>query len=212
MKRDFLRILILGAWVALVVLLLFNNTVFAASYNFCIEFPVLAPLLLVFSQLLLSVFALPCSPITIVAGMLWGVPLAFCYSVIATTVASSFTFFLGRNLLQKKIHSIIPRAHFDSVYTLIERHTWKASTIAHINPLFPGSSLGYIFGSSNVDFRPFVVGVLFGTTPLQLILVIAGDQVVNRSLVYVFVGILLLGFVGALMAMIRKKVRKNKKS
>ena len=43
--------------------------------------------------------------------------------------------------------------------------------IAHANPVFPGASLGYAFGLSNVSVRSFAFGALVGTLPLQLMMV-----------------------------------------
>lgn len=54
--------------------------------------------------------------------------------------------------------------------------------VAHANPIFPGSSLGYIFGLSDVTFSSFVVGAIMGTLPLQLVLVGIGHMSVETVL------------------------------
>jgi uncharacterized membrane protein YdjX (TVP38/TMEM64 family) len=47
--------------------------------------------------------------------------------------------------------------------------------IAHANPVFPGSSLGYVFGMSEVPVWSYIFGALLGTLPLQLMMVGVGD-------------------------------------
>ena len=64
----------------------------------------------------------------------------------------------------------------EKIQNLIYKFGWKSSFIAHCNPLFPGSSLGYIFGASNITFFSFVIGASLGTIPLQIIGVVIGNN------------------------------------
>ena len=62
--------------------------------------------------------------------------------------------------------------------------------IAHANPLFPGSSLGYIFGLSKVGYGNFLFGLIIGTLPLQILAVSFGyfsNRVINLSVDYVVI-------------------------
>jgi uncharacterized membrane protein YdjX (TVP38/TMEM64 family) len=45
---------------------------------------------------------------------------------------------------------------FYKIFDLILKYGWKSSFIAHINPLLPGSSIGFIFGASSLNFRSFM--------------------------------------------------------
>jgi hypothetical protein len=42
--------------------------------------------------------------------------------------------------------------------------------------LFLGSSLGYLFGYLNVGFTNFIIGALLGGLPLQILMIIIGDN------------------------------------
>ena len=97
--------------------------------------------------------------------------------MLSTIISSIFTFFLGRYLIAKIIKDQDIFNFWKKITNIINRYNWKASIIAHINPLFPGSSLGYLFGASKISFKSFLVGCFIGTIPLQLIAVFLGSSV-----------------------------------
>lgn len=167
-------------WLFLFYQLLFNPNVREPLYNFCIGHPFLAPLLLVIMQLFLATFGLPCSPLSILAGVLWGLYFGILYSTLATVISSIWTFFIGRHFLIDWIKINSAAGWWLRISRLIERYNWKASMMAHANPIFPGSSLGYIFGASTIAFKPFLFGVVMGTMPLQFLTVILGSIVGNN--------------------------------
>lgn len=162
-----LKILFLVFWLLLFFYIIFDNTVRDALYDFCDSNPVWAPLFLIIAQLLLASFGLPCSPLTLVAGVLWGPMLGLAYSVVATIIASFWTFLLGRHFLRGWISDKESGAWSNKIALLIDKHQWKASIIAYANPVFPGSSLGYLFGLSNISAKVFLIGAFVGTLPLQ---------------------------------------------
>ncbi|MDC1026660.1 VTT domain-containing protein [Candidatus Thioglobus sp.] len=141
-------------------------------------------------QIVLASFILPCSVIAVLAGILWGVEIGIVYSLLATICASSWTFVVGRFLIKDWNSSINIFSWSASVVNLINSHNWKASMIAHANPLFPGSSLGYIFGLSKVGYGNFLFGLIIGTLPLQILVVTFGyfsNRVINLSVDYVII-------------------------
>ncbi len=143
MNSDLKKIIFSIVWIALFLGILFDLDIRNRLLVSLTNHPVLAPFALVASQVLLASFVLPCSPLTALAGILWGFEFGIFYSTIATIISSLWTFL----------------------------YRWKASMIAHANPVFPGASLGYAFGLSNVSVRSFAFGALVGTLPLQLMMV-----------------------------------------
>jgi uncharacterized membrane protein YdjX (TVP38/TMEM64 family) len=170
MKGRLLKLLGAGTWFALFFLLLFDRRVQADILAFCGHDPWLAPVMLCVLQVIFASLALPCSPIAAMAGMLWGIGLGFFYSCLATVVASAWTFLLGRYLLRGWVAKQRLPKTLNSVTSLIERHGWKSVAMAYANPLFPGSSLGYVFGASAISFPAFIAGALLGNLLPQLIL------------------------------------------
>lgn len=167
---------ITALWFAIFSTLVFNQDIRSYLHAFLLHYPGLAPLLLIVCQIVFASFVLPCSLLTVLAGLLWGFDVAIVYSVIATIAGSLWTFALSRWVLKKWVlpqwvSLQIPSRAFQQINELITRYTWRASAIAHANPAFPGSSLGYAFGFTDVSLVSYAVGAVLGVLPLQVLLV-----------------------------------------
>ena len=140
--------------------------------------PSLSPILIIIGQVIFSIFILPCSIFSLLSGMVWGFELGTIYSLMGTLISSSVTFFIGRylhnNWFYKKNNILIKK-----IFVLIDKYNWKSSFIAYSNPLFPGSSLGLVFGASSLRFRPFILGAFLGTLPLLMLFVLSGSAIDN---------------------------------
>jgi uncharacterized membrane protein YdjX (TVP38/TMEM64 family) len=168
-RGRIVKAVFLLAWSALFVFLAVNSTLRDLLLEFCETRPVLAPVLLVLVQLVLSALVLPCSPVTVLAGLLWSFGWGLLYSTIATLVASLGTFLIARNFVAVKFAGLYESRMLEKIHELINRHSWRASMLAHVNPVLPGSSLGYLFGASAIGVGPYMRGAILGTLPLQLI-------------------------------------------
>src|SRR6266446_4282734 len=172
MNSDLKKIIFSIVWIALFLGILFDLDIRNRLLVSLTNHPVLAPFALVASQVLLASFVLPCSPLTALAGILWGFEFGIFYSTIATIISSLWTFFLARYVFREWVLKKIRDNNWClRILRLIDAYRWKASMIAHANPVFPGASLGYAFGLSNVSVRSFAFGALVGTLPLQLMMV-----------------------------------------
>ena len=168
-RSKLLKIAFLLVWAALFAFLAFNSSIRNQLQAYCEYHPVLAPFILIFIQLLLSSLLLPCSPITVLAGLLWGFGLGLLYSTFATLMSSLCTFFIARKVLPTRLSALQVFPAWGKIQGLIERHSWRASMLAHMNPVLPGSSLGYLFGGSGISLSSYMAGAVLGTLPLQLI-------------------------------------------
>jgi len=185
-------------WITLFLGLLLDSWIRGHLFSLLASHPALALAILVLSQVVLATFVLPCSPLTALAGLLWGVELGIVYSTAATVIASLWTFYFARRVLHGRFahrfrsHSLCAR-----IVGLIDTHGWKASLVAHANPVFPGASLGYAFGLSGLGVRPFLLGAFVGTLPLQLMLVafghVLGRATLQEATVWVLLSLLALG-------------------
>jgi len=170
----FLKFLFGLIWFSLFYLVAFDADLRHLLYQFCANHRVLAPFALILLQILFASFGLPCSPLSILAGLLWGLGYGILYSTAASLAASSFTFTLGRYVIKKYIEKIFRTNRLNVIISSIADHKWRSSAVAHANPIFPGSSLGYVFGASEISFLSFLSGVLLGTLPQQLLIVALG--------------------------------------
>ena len=158
-------------WGAVCFEVLMDTSIRASFLSWLTQNPIAAPVILILTQILLASFVLPCSPLAMLAGVLWGFGGGILYSTIATVAASLWTFLLARYMCREVISTRLGEYWHTSILSLIDKYEWKASLIAHMNPVFPGSSLGYAFGISSISAWAFAFGALMGTLPLSLIMV-----------------------------------------
>jgi uncharacterized membrane protein YdjX (TVP38/TMEM64 family) len=192
---KFLKLIFILVWAIVFYNILFNTLFQDTLLIYSNNNKIFAPLLLIGMQIILASFILPCSVIAVLAGILWGVKIGILYSLLATICASSWTFVIGRFFIKDWNPSINIFSWYAAVVNLINSHNWKASMIAHANPLFPGSSLGYIFGLSKVGYGNFLFGLIIGTLPLQILVVTFGyfsNRVINLSVDYVIILVLFI--------------------
>jgi uncharacterized membrane protein YdjX (TVP38/TMEM64 family) len=187
-----IKLLFLVLWLAIFFQLLTNASIKEHLFELLKAHPYAAPLLLVVIQAVLASFALPCSPITVLAGLLWGVWVGLAYSLAATLVASMLTFLLGRYAFRRWLLERMQTGWRRQIIAMIDRFGWKASALAHANPVFPGSSLGYAFGASAISPAAFWLGALVGNLPLQVLMVTAGDLTRNIAEGGATTGVLIL--------------------
>ncbi|MFQ6334523.1 TVP38/TMEM64 family protein [Methylophilus sp. 3sh_L] len=220
MRNHFKIIIFAAIWLALFCELIFDAELKQSLHTYLELHPVMAPILLILLQLTFTIFVLPCSTLTILAGILWGVKLGIIYSTLATLMSSSLTFFLGRYsfLNTKIINSYSSHQWGAKINQLLSRFNLWASALAHVNPLFPGSSLGYIFGTTNISYGAFILGAAIGTMPLQLMMVLIGDLSIKaflntakiQSLAIIALLVAILGiYLIILPKILKKKTVKN---
>jgi uncharacterized membrane protein YdjX (TVP38/TMEM64 family) len=188
--NKLLKLVFILVWVIVFYNILFNTLFQDTLLIYSNNNKIFAPLLLILMQIVLASFILPCSAIAVLAGILWGVEIGILYSLLATICASSWTFVVGRFFIKDWNPSKNIFSWYAAVVNLINSHNWKASMVAHANPLFPGSSLGYIFGLSRVGYGNFLFGLIIGTLPLQILAVSFGyfsNRVINLSVDYVVI-------------------------
>jgi uncharacterized membrane protein YdjX (TVP38/TMEM64 family) len=193
--NKLLKLVFILVWVIVFYNILFNTLFQDALLIYSNNNKILAPLLLILMQIVLASFILPCSTIAVLAGVLWGVEIGTLYSLLATICASSWTFIVGRYISRKWDPSKYIFSWYKGTIALVNSHNWKASMVAHANPLFPGSSLGYIFGLSRVGYGNFLFGLIIGTLPLQILTVSFGyfsNRVINLSVDHVIIATLFM--------------------
>lgn len=145
------------------------------------NYPLMAPIVFVGVHTLMAVFFLPCSPMTLLAGALWGGIYGLVVSIIAAIVSSATTFLLSRSLLHSKIEHFLMH-HNPKVAELLAQaavHDWKIIAIAQLNPVIPASTMGYAFGLSRITLRRYLLFSIIFMLPLQVLFVMTGHSVIG---------------------------------
>ena len=160
-------------WVLIVLIVLINrNWIENNSLDLMLKSPYLI-FFVIFLHLIFSVFILPCGAISVIYGNIlgfnYGIVLSFLISFLCTILTfqlakTQFNPFLFYNL--EKIRKFIIKN--------ISRRENIAIISSFMNPLLPGSSLGYVFGLLKINKIKFVILSFIGLIPLNIILVLVG--------------------------------------
>lgn len=145
------------------------------------HYPLAAPIVFVAVHTLMAVFFLPCSPMTLMAGALWGGVYGLVVSMVAAIVSSATTFLLSRSFLHSKIERFLMH-RYPKVAELLAQaavHDWKLIAVSQMNPLIPASTMGYVFGLSQVTLTRYLVFSGIFMLPLQVLYVMTGHSVTS---------------------------------
>ena len=118
--------------------------------------------------------------LTLGAGVLFGVVKGSIFVSIASTLAATAAFIIGRYLARgwvaKQIES---QPKFKAIDAAVAKEGWKIVGLTRLSPIFPFVFLNYAFGITQVSLRDYVlaswIGMMPGTVMYVYIGSLAGD-------------------------------------
>ena len=150
---------------------------------------------------------MPCGYISIICGVLLGFELGVVIALICTSLSAITTFYLGFNfsgsnfVLKMKSSKLIKLVSNNIDFKI--DCSYKNILIYFINPLFPGSSMGYLFGlnkgrASHFIFRTFILSIPgcilasgFGAGIIQEYF-LGGANLILKTIIIIFIANLVL--------------------
>ena len=167
---------------------------FEALEHYLVLHPILAPIVYAGVHILCAVFFIPCSPMAIIAGILWGNTLGLLISVVSAFLASSTTFWLARRFIKNRLYAILSKRYAKTDWFLEQtrKHGWKFVATVQLNPAAPASTLGYLFGLTAIDFWVYAGFAMLFMLPLQFIFVFGGSYLptlITQHTSWLFIGI-----------------------
>lgn len=141
-----------------------------------------APIFFVLIHAVFAAFFIPCSPLTILSGAIWGQEYGLLYSMLGALSGSCLTFVLGRYLAADYVRAHLNKAAISWILGQVDRYGWKIIAFTQINPIFPASTLGYLYGLTSIPFRNYFFATLLFMLPLQIAFVSMGNSVRNMLL------------------------------
>ena len=129
---------------------------------------IIISVLLIALQIFSAIFILPCSYIPIICGVLFGFELGALIALICTSLSAIATFYLGFNFSDS---NFVLKMKSSKLIKLVSNNidfkidcSYKNILIYFINPLVPGSSMGYLFGlnkgrASHFIFRTLILSI-----------------------------------------------------
>ena len=170
--------------------------------------------------ILATVSLAPEWPLTIAAGLLYGV-WGFAITVVTATIAASLAFLIARYLARAKVRSLLEqRRLFSAIDSALADEGWKIVALLRLSPLVPFNLQNYLFGVTAISFRHFVAATFAGIIPGTVLYVYLGalGKVAGSSgasdgmLKWAFFAAGLLATVVVVLLVTRKAMAKLKKS
>ena len=115
--------------------------------------------------ILAVVLLLPVWPLTVAAGLafgLWAIPLV----IVAATIGSALAFFVARRILRQWVSAWArQQAYVDALDRAVKVEGWKVVGLLRLSPVFPFTLQNYFFGASSISATAFLTATFFGIIP-----------------------------------------------
>jgi uncharacterized membrane protein YdjX (TVP38/TMEM64 family) len=113
-------------------------------------------------------------PLTMAAGLLYGV-WGFAITVVTATIAASVAFLIARYLARAKVRSLLERRRiFSAIDDAVAEEGWKIVALLRLSPLVPFNLQNYLFGATAITARHFVAATFVGIMPGAVLYVYLG--------------------------------------
>lgn len=144
--------------------------------------PGAAQLLFVATYVVAAVCLLPCLPLTLAAGAIFGVVKGTVLVSIGSTLGATAAFFVGRTVARRWVARKVeawPRLH--ALDRAVEHHGLWVVLLTRLSPAFPFFLVNYAFGVTRLRPAAYIVGSLVGMLPLTIAYVYAGSLAVSAT-------------------------------
>lgn len=141
-----------------------------------------APVAAVIVGAALLVALVPRTPISVACGLLFGPALGTVCAIVVAMLGAAATFALGRMLGREFVVQRLARAPggarlrraVEVIERWISREGWLAVAAVRSWPLGPYGLVGYVYGTSAVRVRSYVLGTLVPATPSAIVYALLG--------------------------------------
>lgn len=130
---------------------------------------------------LLMTLPLPRTPLTVMAGVLFGPLVGFTGALAAVAGAAAAGFVLARRLGRARVQRYADRAVFAAVEHRLQRRGWLAVGSLRLIPVIPFVLVTYASGLSSVRLLPYLVASVVGSAPGTAAVVFLGDALTGQA-------------------------------
>ncbi|KAL4515816.1 hypothetical protein Ndes2526A_g00520 [Nannochloris sp. 'desiccata'] len=124
---------------------------------------------------LLELFAVPAIPLTMTAGVIFGVGAGTAVVSVAATMAATGAFLIARYIARDKIAAWAEKnPKFAAIDRAIGKDGFRVVALLRLSPLLPLAASNYLYGLTSVDLGSYVLASWVGMLPGTLAYVAAG--------------------------------------
>ncbi|HEX2243067.1 MAG TPA: TVP38/TMEM64 family protein, partial [Gammaproteobacteria bacterium] len=122
-----------------------------------------------------TVLMLPASPLSIAAGLTFGLVWGFVLVSLSATAGAASAFLVARYLARDQVARMIKqRPRFNAVDQAISEGGWKIVVLLRLSPLVPFNLQNYFYGLTGIRFWHYAAATFFGILPGVLLYVYLG--------------------------------------
>ena len=210
MKKSIIKILITVGVVATVYLMLryYGVTDEIRLENvpkiktWVASFGKIAPLIYIGLYLVSTVFFLPGSPVTVLAGFVFGPLWGVFYASVASIISVSIAFLIARYVARDLVESWVKdNTQFRKIDEQVEEQGWRILMFTRLVPIFPFNLQNYAYGLTSIRFSTYVLVSAIFMLPGTAVFVqlggafVSGEGNIWKTLLY-------LGVAGVLMVLL----------
>jgi uncharacterized membrane protein YdjX (TVP38/TMEM64 family) len=135
-----------------------------------------APILFVLIYIVATVLMVPGSVMTLGGGALFGLVRGSIIVSIASTLAATAAFLMGRFLAREAVaRRVEHNAAFRAIDQAVGREGWKIVVLTRLSPVFPFTLLNYAYSLTSVKLSHYVIASWIGMMPGAVMYVYLGS-------------------------------------
>ena len=175
-------------------------------------FGVLAPIVFVVIYVVAVVAFLPATPLTLLAGLVFGAGWGTLWTWIGATIGATLAFLIGRYAARGLVENWT--ANNERVQKLdkgVEEQGWRILLVTRLVPLFPFNLQNYAYGITKIGFGTYVLLTAVCILPGVIVYAFAGgslaaaEQNLTRTFLYLGVAAVFFVLVSFIPGWIKKR-------
>lgn len=133
------------------------------------------PVVLTLAYIVATIFLVPGTFLTLVAGALFGLTAGTITVSIGSTLGASACFLIARYVARDRVADWVQQyPHFRAIDRAIEEGGWKIVALLRLSPAIPFNVQNYLYGLTLIRFWPFVIASWLAMLPGTFLYVYLG--------------------------------------
>ena len=144
--------------------------------NWIKSFGIIAPFVFVVAYIITTIFMIPGSILTLIAGAVFGLWFGVLYVIIGSNLGALAAYLLAKTKLREKFMKMAEgNAKFAALDKAIGENGFKMVLLTRLSPAFPFTLLNYFLGLTSVKIGAYVAGNFLGMLPATFLYVYLGS-------------------------------------
>ena len=176
------------------------------------SFGAISPLIYIGLYIVSTIFFLPGTPVTVLAGIAFGPLWGIFYAAIASIISVSIAFLIARYAARGLVENWVKdNAQFREIDAQVEQQGWRILMFTRLVPLFPFNLQNYAYGLTSIRFATFVLVSAIFMLPGTIALVqlggafISGEGNIWKTMLYLGIAGVLILLVSLIPTVLRKR-------